>query len=114
MGFQEKFKTIAKDPDMTWGSAKVLMYLFGELDFENFIYCSQKDIAEELEMQQSHVSRAIRFLISKQIILESPKIGRVKCYRLNPNYGWKGKVSNLDKYHRDHLKLVSSDNSEPV
>ncbi len=109
MGFQEKFIAIAKDPDMTCGSAKVLMYLFGVLDFENFIHCSQKHISEELEMQQSHVSRAMSFLVSKGIVLQSPVVDGIKCYRLNPNYGWRGKVKNLDRYHRDHLKLVSSD-----
>lgn len=112
MGFQNNFIAIAKDPDMTWGSAKVLMYLLGVLDFENFIHYSQKHIAEELGMHQSHVSRAMRFLVSKGIVLQSPTVGCIKCYRLNPNYAWRGKIKNIDKCNRDHLKLVSSDQSE--
>lgn len=109
MGFQDQFELFATDPEMTGSSLKVLMYLFSKLDFENFIYYSQSDIAKAISMQRSNVSRAFRFLISKGIILQSPKVGGIKCYRLNPNYGWKGKVRNLDKYNRDHLKLVSSD-----
>lgn len=112
MGFQEKFELFATDPEMTGSSLKVLMYLFSKLDFENFIYYSQSDIAKAISMQRSNVSRAFRFLISKGIVLQSQKVGSIKCYRLNPNYGWKGKVSNLDKHNRDHLKLVSSEQVE--
>lgn len=104
MAFQDTFIEIAKDPDMTGETMKVLMYLFGKLDFENFIQQSQMDIAEGLGMHKQHISRAMRLLISKQILLEGPKVGRSKCYRLNPNYGWKGKVKNLENYQRDEMR----------
>ena len=40
-----------KDPDMTGETMKVLMYLFGKLDFENFIQQTQIDVAEGLGMK---------------------------------------------------------------
>ena len=46
MAFQDTFIEIAKDPDMTGETMKVLMYLFGKLDFENFIQQTQIDVAE--------------------------------------------------------------------
>ena len=45
MAFQDSFEEIAKDPEMTGETYKVLMYLYSKLDFENFIQQSQMDIA---------------------------------------------------------------------
>lgn len=48
----------------------------------------------------------MKILISKQIILEGPKVGRSRCYRLNPNYGWKGKVKNLEEMRKREKMVV--------
>ena len=106
MAFQDTFIEIAKDPDMTGETMKVLMYLFGKLDFENFIQQSQQNIAKALGMQKQNISRAIRMLVSKQIIFEGPRVGRSKCFRLNPNYGWKGKVKTLQEARREQLTVI--------
>lgn len=106
MAFQDSFIEIAKDPDMTGETLRVLMYLYGLLDFENYIQQSQKDIVEGLGMRKEHVSRAMKLLASKQIILEGPKVGRSKCYRLNPNYGWKGKIKTLQEHRREQLQVI--------
>jgi DNA-binding transcriptional regulator GbsR (MarR family) len=82
------------------------MFLYSKLDFENFIQQSQKDIAEGLGMKKENVSRAMRVLTSKQIVLEGPKVGRSKCFRLNPNYGWKGKVKTLQEARREQMRVI--------
>lgn len=106
MAFQDSFEEIAKDPDMTGENYRVLFYLYSKLDFENFIQQTQKDIAEGLGIRKEHVSRAMKLLTDKQIILEGPKTGRVKCYQLNPDYGWKGKVKNLEEYRREQGRVA--------
>jgi DNA-binding MarR family transcriptional regulator len=106
MSFQDGIIEIAKDLNTNKEMLRVFLYLYGSLDFENFIYQTQKSIAEELGMQRSHVSRAFKLLREKQIILESPKIGNARCYRLNPNYGWKGKVKNLEEVRREQFKVI--------
>ena len=106
MAFQDAFEEIAKDPEQTLEPKNVLFYLYSKLDFENFIQQSQKDIAEGLGMKKENVSRAMRVLTSKQIVLEGPKVGRSKCYRLNPNYGWKGKVKTLQEARREQLRVI--------
>ena len=106
MAFQDTFEELAKDPELTLEPKNVLLYLFSKLDFENFIQLSQTDIAEGLGMHKQHVSRAMKLLASKQIILEGPKVGRSKYYRLNPHYGWKGKVKNLETERKSHLKAI--------
>ena len=106
MAFQDSFEEIAKDGDMTGETYKVLFYLYSKLDFENFIQQTQIEIAESLGMQKQRVSRAMKVLTSKQIVLEGPKVGRSRCYRLNPNYGWKGKVKTLQEARKEQLKVI--------
>lgn len=106
MAFQDSFEEIAKDEDLTGETFRVLFYLYSKLDFENFIQQTQKEIADGLKMQKTHVSRAMKVLTSKQIVLEGPKVGRSRCYRLNPNYGWKGKVKTLQEARKEQLKII--------
>jgi hypothetical protein len=65
--------------------------LMARLDFENFIQVSQSDIALELEMKSSNVSRAISRLVSLGFIRKGPKVGRSSTSQLHPELAWKGK-----------------------
>ncbi len=103
MAFQDGLEEIAKDPELTLVPKNVLLYLYSKLDFENFIEQTQKEIAQALGIHKEQISRAMKLLIKKQIILESSNSGRSKFYRLNPNYGWKGKTNNLNEYR---LKVI--------
>ncbi|WP_426578610.1 helix-turn-helix transcriptional regulator (plasmid) [Xenorhabdus stockiae] len=85
---------------------RVLMALLADLDYENYIQVAQSDIAGALKMQKTNVSRAIKNLIDFGIILEGPKIGRSKTYRLNPQFGWKGTVSNHRKALKNGLSVI--------
>jgi len=96
MAFQEAFLNLAIDRDITGEVYRVFFYLMGKLDFENYIHVAQTDIAEALSLQKANVSRAVRTLCDKEIILKGPKTGRTITYRLNPEYGWKGKVKNMN------------------
>jgi DNA-binding MarR family transcriptional regulator len=106
MGFQDALIEIAKDPEITQEPHKLLLFLFGHLDYENYIHISQKEMAEELGMQTSHVSRAMSLLCRKHIVELAPGTGRTKCYRLNPHFGWKGKVTNLNEARKKQLHLI--------
>jgi len=79
---------------------EVLFALLEVLDFENLIQVSQVDLAEELGMHKPHLSRSIKRMVDIGILLEGPKIGRSKTFRLNPSFGWKGSA----KGHTDALK----------
>jgi hypothetical protein len=95
MGFQEMFIGLAADKELTLEPSKVFLYLLGKLDFDNYIYVPQIEIARALNMKPSAVSRAISLLASKGILLEGPKVNRSRTFRLNHTYGWKGKLGNL-------------------
>lgn len=91
MTFQDSLITIAKDKEFTSSAKTVLFFLMGNLEFENYILIKQVDIARELELDKSDVSKAMKFLINKEIILKV-KDRSITGYKLNPNYGWKGTV----------------------
>lgn len=91
---------------LTGEQFKVLMMLLASLDYENFIQVAQADIAEKLEMQKTNVSRSIKGLIDLGVIIEGPKIGRSKSYRLNPQFGWKGTISNHKKALKNGLSVI--------
>ena len=96
MTFQDSLIEIAKDRELTGETKSVLFFLMGNLEFENYITIKQVEIAKQLEMQKTHVSRAIKLLVNKEIILKV-KEGTTTGYKLNPTYGWKGKVENMEK-----------------
>lgn len=85
---------------------RVLMALLADLDYENYIQVAQIDIANALNMQKTHVSRAVKNLIEFGVIIEGPKIGRSKTYRLNPQFRWKGTISNHKKALRNDLSVI--------
>ncbi|CDZ86681.1 hypothetical protein BN1086_04933 [Citrobacter koseri] len=61
---------------------RVLMVLLADLNYENYIQVAQMDIAYALKMQKTNVSRAIKNLIYFGVILEGPKNGCNKNYRV--------------------------------
>ena len=66
----------------------------GRIDFENLMVVNQAELAKELGMHRQHVQRSIKRLIALGVILEGPKIGISRSYRLNPEFGWKGSARN--------------------
>ena len=87
---------------------RVFLKLVRVMDTENYIQVNQVEIGKALDMQRTHVNRAIKKLISISVILEGPKVGRCRSYRLNPHVGWKGSAGNHKEALKqvDHLKLV--------
>ena len=105
MAFQDSFEEIAKDEDLTGETFRVLFYLYSKLDFENFIQQTQKEIADGLKMQNPRL-KSHEGTYVKADCLEGPKVGRSRCYRLNPNYGWKGKVKTLQELRKEQFKVI--------
>ena len=106
MSSQDALEALAKDPDMTGQAYRVFLYLCSRLDFENFIQVPQTEIVEELAIGKARVSDAVALLERKGVLLRGPKVGRSSVFRLNPTFGWKGKVSNLNAARAERLKVV--------
>ena len=89
MNSQEAMEILARDRDLKGEAHRVIWYLLSRLDFENWIQITQKEIAEELEINKVNVSKTISLLEKKGIIVRGPKIDRSYAFRLNPYFGWK-------------------------
>jgi predicted transcriptional regulator len=127
MNSQEALELLASDKDLTKESLRILMFLMARLDFENWIQITQNEIAETLDINKGNVSKAVSLLEAKGILIRGPKLGRSYAFRLNPYFGWKGKVKNLDDYRQKEndaesktmlkkakLSLITSENeAEP-
>ena len=120
MNSQEALEIVAKDKDIKGETYRVLFFICARLDFENWVQLSITEIANELDLKQPAVSRAMKVLEDKQIILRGPKVGRSYAFMLNPEFGWKGKVTNLEDYRRQewdketkHLKDLASKGKTP-
>ncbi len=99
---QEALDIIAENFD--GAEIRVLLKLLKYLDYENLIQIQQKEIADELKMDKSNLHRAIKTLIDFGVILKGPKIGKSCSYRLNPNFGWKGKAKSHQKALKDRME----------
>jgi CRP-like cAMP-binding protein len=81
------YRALALDEGLDGVDLRVFLYLFSKLDFKTFIPVPQMEIAEALGRRKEHVSRSIRKLKTKNILLPGPKVDRSPSFRLNPGYG---------------------------
>ena len=83
-------KFLALDKEITGVAHRVLRVLESELRYENWLQVSLTNIANNLGISHAQVSRAIKVLVEKGIILKGKKVGRNYQYRFNPEYCWCG------------------------
>lgn len=106
MTFQDALEVIAKDRDLRGEPRAVLDYLMSKLSFDNYIAVEQSIISTELVIHKSNVSRSIKMLNDKGIIEKGPRLGKSWSYKLNPFYGWKGRVKNLKEERKKRFSVV--------
>lgn len=108
--FQDGLTWLAQQ-DMTGEQWRVLAYLLGQLDFDNYLKVQQTEIADKLHMKKPNVSRAMKKLAELDVITVGPMAGRSKTYRLNPRIahrGTKNYRNTLIEY--DRLKELQKKN----
>ena len=71
------------DQNLKGAQYSVLFVLFSKLNFDVYMRVSRQEIADKLNIQPVNVSRAMKALKGKKIILEGPTDGKFKTYRLN-------------------------------
>ena len=74
---------------------RTLIAMMGHMDWENRVDVSQKDLAIELGISQSDLSRASRTLMECGFIQRMAS--RRGWYRVSPRLCWKGDVEHLEK-----------------
>jgi hypothetical protein len=108
MTFQDAFVKLAADRTIKGEQMRVLLYLMGRLDYENWIHVPQTEICDALGMKPANVCRSIAALTAKRLLTKGPKLGRIGTLRLSLNLGWKGRVRSLQAERGRHLSVVKS------
>lgn len=75
---------------------RVLCYLMSCMEFENVLPSSQSEIASALAIKPQNVSRSIKELRERKILID----GERQTLLLDPMFGWRGKVTNLRAFER--------------
>lgn len=96
-------KELVKDKEIRPDTLRVYFYCLANVRYENVIDISQKEVASDLGMHKSNVSKCFKQLIEKKIFFLDRKIGQTKTYRLNVFYAYRGNVKG-----REHLRRVQS------
>lgn len=78
----------------------LIFLLLDKLEFENHLTINQAAIGRELGMHRQHVQRSLKRLMELGALIEGPKLGQNRTYRLNPNFAWRGSAEN-------HLKALA-------
>lgn len=86
----------------------VLFMLIAKLDFENHILLNQAELGREIGMLRQNVQLAIKRLIDLGALIEGPKKGQNRSYKLNPEFGWKGSVQNHTKAVANHKQRMKA------
>jgi predicted transcriptional regulator len=77
---------LSKDDDLNGVDFRVFLYLSSRLDFEEFSCVPQTEIADSLRKDRTNVSRSIRKLKDRGVIIPGGKVGRSPEWRLNAEY----------------------------
>ena len=88
--------------DLDGVDLKVLWLLIAKLETDNYILVNQTELAIAMDLKRPHFNRSVKKLVAEGILIEGGNLGRLKSYRLNAYYGWKGSVEN-------HAKALESD-----
>ena len=104
MTFQDAVLQVSQDREITGEMLRVWLNLLGRMSFENWVAVPQKEISDSLGIDRTRVSRSIKALMEKGLILKGPKMGRTSAYKLNSKYAWKGKIASLSNDRMGQVK----------
>ena len=99
IGLYQEAADMLAEWKLTTEQYRVFLKLLAKLDFDNYLKISHTGMAEELTMKRSAVSRAMKALEDLNVIMEGPRAGLNKTYRLNPYIAHKGR--NRDSTIKD-------------
>lgn len=109
-GFRGGWVAMAQGPMMSLAQSglgaqdyRVLLAMMAKLDFDNLLVVNQAELADELEMQKPNINRSIKRLVELGVMVEGPRIGVHRSYRLNPKFGWKGSAQGHQKALRERM-----------
>jgi len=96
MMFQEVTKRIVVGEGLSLITYRVLFFMLGSMEFQNFIPISIEQMAEDLKVSKPSVKRAMKQLKELNIVISIRDVNdrRYNNYMINPTAAWKGKAKN--------------------
>ncbi len=91
--FDRGFYALAK-MNLTGKQCAVLFLLMTQLNYENWLLISQKQIAEELDIAPRNVSTLLKNLVDKGVLERKTNLKGIVLYRLNPLIAWRGDTTS--------------------
>lgn len=104
----DTIKRLTMHPGIGMQEMRVFGELLARLEYENFIHVPQVELAEATGIKPTHVNRALKKLVAFGIVVEGPKVGRNRTYRLDPDAGWRGSKQAL----RTELRIIEGGRGE--
>ncbi len=91
---------LAVDKDFSGNDLRVFLAILANLGYENNLNISQQKIAEMLNIDRSHVTRAVKKLVSKGYLQVIKTIGRQNIYQFNPHIAFRSRAKNYKELCR--------------
>lgn len=95
---------LATEESLTATDYRILMYLMSQMQWSNVVPVDRLEVAEMLHVHFTNVSKSLTKL-TKLKVIELAERGRIKTYKINKEYGWKGKVKN---FNADNVTDISA------
>jgi DNA-binding transcriptional ArsR family regulator len=109
--YQSSLGELARDKDLNGDALRVFLGVLEHLDYENKFEMTLKDLAANLGMHRPNVSKYITLLVKKGYLKVEKTIGSVKFYRLDPSFGFKNRVSKLERIQQEFDELPDSESA---
>ncbi len=92
--FLNEMVALALDRDFTGTDFRVLLAIIGNLEYDNKINISQRQLGKELNIKRPEVTKSIGKLISKGYLQVVDTAGRQNIYQFNPHIAFRSRAKN--------------------
>ena len=99
--FQQAIRRLGQEGRIGKESWRVLAYLLGILEWDNWLVVPQVQIAEALGMHRVQVSRAIRQLLAEGILGQAEPPAPKTAYRFRAEFAYRGSMNGWQKRRRE-------------
>lgn len=117
--FQKELRNIAMFGSLTKNEAIMLLYLIGSCTQDNSICIDLNVLSEDLGIQKSNISSALKGLVNRNIVLRRdgyrygnnpvPMELRLNYDQINYNVAYKGKIQGFQQSKQEHPQITESD-----
>lgn len=106
MGYQEALARVIDSPDLTDGELRVLFKLLTRLEYNSVVLVNVSELAREMGRNRQAVSKSIKALVERSVLVRGPKMGRTSSYMLNPDLAFVGSAPDRARAQKVYDKRL--------